>query len=54
MEPSQGIKNTMKEKKNEKKMEVALPGFEPAPLLSPAQKCQASNHWAMRPMRKIP
>ena len=30
-------KNTMKEKKNEKKMEVATPGFEPALLLPPAQ-----------------
>ena len=46
--------NTMKEKiPKQKKLLVTPPGFEPASQLPPAQKGEASYHWAMRPLHNL-
>ena len=42
----------MKEKKKEN-LEAAPPGFQPAPLLPPAQKVKATYRWAMRLLYKV-
>ena len=39
--------------KEQKKLDEATLGFEPASQLPPAQESAAFNHWAMQPLRQV-